>query len=127
MGSMRKSCQLQLVPRLLQVGGFGLFQQCSGINSESGPRNRLKAEPVAFNLDQHEIPVGIETNLHALRWSEVVIPEFPGIAQDEIVDALLRFQSFINMFMPRKYGIDSVLFEHRRQRGPQIQVGPVKL
>jgi len=85
--------------------------QNAGVNRSSAPCYGLKIKIVAVHFDQHEIPISVETHLHLARKPQIVESELSRVAEDKIVDIILWFQSFVNMFVPGKDHVDLVFLK----------------
>src|SRR6516162_1288193 len=69
--------------------------QRAGIHHLSGSRNRLEVQLVACDLHHHKTAIGIEPRCHLRRSFQVAKSQLTRIAEHEVIDSMLRLQSFV--------------------------------
>ena len=83
---------------------------------------------IAIDFDEHETAVGVEFNdVKIARAPDVVVTQLSRFTLKEEIDALLRFQVLIDMFMSAPHSIHAVLGEERHEPVAKVDVGTVIL
>ena len=77
---------------------------------------------ISAHLDEHERLFLIESDGCRLGPPQVTLAELPAGTCDEIVDALLRLQPFVNVIVTREHHLHPVLDEQRLEQDPYIHV-----
>ena len=103
-------------------GWLRLTIEYTCIDGLPGTRNHLKIQLVAVDFDQHEASIAIEPFLHLVRRLQVLAHEFGGVSQNKVIDVVLRLNSLVNMFVPRKNQVHPVSFKKWSELGPQIEI-----
>ncbi len=93
------------------------------------PRDRLEEEPVAGDLDQHELPVLIEADGTQLGLGRTPLAEiatqFRRAPGREVVDAVLGLHALVHVLVAREDDVHAVTDEERLDERTQIHLGSV--
>lgn len=83
---------------------------------------------VAIDFNEHETAVSVEVHqIEIARASDIVEAQFSRFTLEEKVDALLRLQVFIDVFVAAPHSINAILGEQRHKLVAKIDVGTVVL
>src|SRR5262249_14370516 len=103
-------------------------RQLARVDGGTTARDCLEVHLVTIDFDEHEGAVGVESDhIEIAGLANVVVAQFSGVAYEEKIDSLLRFDSFVDMFMAAPHRIDAVLGEKRHELIAKIYVRPMKL
>ena len=80
----------------------------AGIDCLPGAGDDLKVELASSDLGHHEAQVSIETFRHTFRGPDIAYPQLAGVAEDEFMNSLVGYESFIKVFMSGKDYLNSV-------------------
>src|SRR5437868_12860079 len=102
----------------------------TGVDRAARPRDRLKVQRVAGDLDQHELPVlveadGAQLGLGRASAPQVAAAQLRGASRGEVVDAVLRLHALVEMLVPGENDVHAVADEERLDERAQIRLGAV--
>src|SRR5688572_20124853 len=114
---------------------FGLVRRLSlhtsklpGIDDSACSRDRLKSHFISRNFGNHEGVVGVEafgSDLASV--GQAAFSQLCTAPENEVLDVLLRLDTFIEMLMPGEYNVHTVLDEQRLKYFSQFELGPMFL
>src|SRR5688572_11409242 len=95
------------------------------IDAFAAARQGLEVHRLAVDLHEHERVVGVETKGRHSGLLYVAGAQLGGAAGGEVMDALLRLQPFVEMFMALEDDAHAMFLEDRLQLLAQIDFRPV--
>ena len=103
-----------------RVGNFRLALDDARVDDLAGSGDGLEVHAGAGDLHQHEALILIEVGGGLLRRAHVAPPQLPPCARDEIDNAALRLQTFVDVIVTLEHDVDAMLDEDRFQEDAQV-------